>query len=175
MSETVYHLNGAMENLDQIVGKINFEHAFETILQPIMELFFVMSLERKYSHIHELKEYDRFIKKGGVLDKNKVEEEIEAIKNRLVPNIISSETFLDEMEMLRALYPYTSENFLKIISGKDYIVPYLRRYIARQMNFTFKIPNESWKYHFAHYCDLDRLAPLKSAIIERANTIENNT
>lgn len=175
VSETVYHLNGAMENLNQIVGKINFNHAFETILQPIMDLFFVMSLERKYCHIHELKEYDRFIKKGGCLDKNKIENEIEAIKNRLVPNFISSEAYLDDMEMLRTLYPYTNDNFLKIISGKDYILPYLRRYIARQMNYTFQIPKESWKYHFAHFCELDRLIPLKNAIIERANTIEKNT
>ena len=41
------------------------------------------------------------------------------------------------------------------------------------MNYKFQIPNESWKYHFAQYCDLDRLEPLKNAIIDRVNTISS--
>lgn len=171
VSKTAYHLNGAMEDLVQVTGKMNFEHAFDVILHPIMDLFFVMSLERKYSNIHELKEYDRFVKKGGIFDVDKVEKEIEAIKNRLVPHVISLEVYWDDLQILRNLYPYTSGNFLKIISGKDYILPYLRRYICRQMNYKFQMPNESWKYHFAHYCDLDRLVPLRNAIVERAKSI----
>lgn len=139
VSKTAYHLNGAMEDLVQVTGKINFEHAFDAILQPIMDLFFVMSLERKYSNIHELKEYDRFVKKGGIFDVNKVESEIKTIKNRLVPHVISSKVYLADLQMLRNLYPYTYDNFLKIISGKDYILPYLRRYICRQMNYKFQI------------------------------------
>lgn len=173
VSKTAYHLNGAMEDLVQVTSKINFEHAFDAILQPIMDLFFVMSLERKYSNIHELKEYDRFVKKGGIFDVNKVESEIKTIKNRLVPHVISSKVYLADLQMLRNLYPYTYDNFLKIISGKDYILPYLRRYICRQMNYKFQMPNESWKYHFAQFCDLDRLEPLKNAIIDRVNTISS--
>ena len=173
VSKTAYHLNGAMEDLVQVTGKINFELAFDSILQPIMDLFFVMSLERKYCNIHELKEYDRFVKKGGIFDVDKVESEMETIKNRLVPHVISSKEYLADLQMLRNLYPYTYDNFLKIISGKDYILPYLRRYICRQMNYKFQIPNESWKYHFAQYCDLDRLEPLKNAIIDRVNTISS--
>lgn len=171
VSKTTFHLNGGMTDLVQIRGKINFNHAFDAILQPIMDLFFVMSLERKYCNIHDLKEYDRFMKKGGFFDVDKVEKEIEAIKNRLVPHVISSETYLDDLQILRNLYPYTNDNFLKIISGKDYILPYLRHYICRQMNYKFQIPNESWKYHFAQYCDLDRLEPLKNAIVDRVNAI----
>ena len=129
-----------------------------------------MSIERKYCKIHELKEYDRFTKKDYLIDKNKVEEEISQIQKRLVPQVMSSYTLSAELQMLKDLYPYNNDSFLKIVSGKDYIIPYLKRYIGKQIGFKFQLPNESWKFHFVQYCDMKRLESLKRAIVERVNT-----
>lgn len=164
-----YQLNGGKEKIEDIKAKIDFGHAFDLILQPIMNLFFYMSIERKYRNIHELKEYDRFIKKGGLFNRKKVELEIEQIKNRIVPHVISSQILLEELQMLKAFFPYNINSFLRIVSGKDYIIPYLKRYISKKMDFTYQLPNESWKYQFVQYCEMGRLDTLKQAIIEKAS------
>ena len=172
IAHAIYDISGGIETVEIIKGKINFNHAFDGLLQPIIDLFFMMSLERKYTNIHELKEYDRFIAKGKIFDKNKVLEEIRLIKDRLVPNVLSSANYAEELHLLRELYPYNYDTFLKIVSGKDYIIPYLRRYICAKMNYHYQLPNEAWKYHFCGYCSLGRLEALKDAIIIKIKEID---
>ena len=39
--KTAYNLNGGQEKIEVVKTKINFNHAFDLILQPIMDLFFI--------------------------------------------------------------------------------------------------------------------------------------
>lgn len=41
------------------------------------------------------------------------------------------------------------------------------------MGFNFQLPKESWKYNLAKYCNLERLKPLKNAILMRLHELEN--
>jgi len=167
--DTMFNLSGRIYKKERLKEMLDFTHAFDTIIQPIMDLFFLMSIERKYCHAFELKEYDRYTKKGGLFDIGKVQNEIDTIKKRLVPHVISRNVLVDEIEMFKKMYPYNIANFLKIVSGKDYIIPFVKRYVCHKMNFKYQIPKEAWKFQFANYCDLKRLAPLKVVITKLAN------
>ena len=173
VARLVYELNGGMEKVEVIKEKIDFFHAFDNLLQPIIDLFFLMSLERKYVGVFELGEYDRYISKGKIYDGTKVLESIEKRQRQLMPHMISGVILANELELLRKMYPYNIDTFLKIVSGKDYILPYLKRYINQKMGYNYQMPKEAWKYHLAKYCKLDRLAPLKKAILDRLKGLEN--
>lgn len=173
VARLVYELNGGMERLETIKEKLDFTHAFDLLLQPIIDLFFVMSLERKYVGAFELGEYDRYISSGKIFDGNKVQIAIDSKQKTLVQNVISGEILLDELNMLRKMYPYNNDTLLKIVSGKDYILPYLKRYIKSKMGFNFMLPKETWKYHLAKYCNLERLEPLKDTILKRLHSMGN--
>ena len=41
------------------------------------------------------------------------------------------------------------------------------------MGFNFQLPKETWKYHLAKYCNLERLEPLKDTILKRLHSMEN--
>jgi len=102
-----------------------------------------------------------FISKGKIYDANKVQEAINDKQMQLVPRVISGGTFLEDLKLLRELYPYNNSTLLQVVSGKDYLLPYLKRYINQKMGFNFQLPKESWKYNLAKYCNLERLKPLK--------------
>lgn len=173
VSKLVFELNGGKETLEAIKEKINFHHAFDVLLQPILNLFFVMSLERKYAGAFELLKYDNFISKGKIYDANKVQEAIDDKQTQLVPSVISDDTFVEDLKLLRELYPYNNSTLLQVVSGKDYLLPYLKRYINQKIGFNFQLPKESWKYNLAKYCNLERLTPLKKAILMRLHELEN--
>ena len=172
VSKLVFELNGGKETLKAIKEKLDFHHAFDVLLQPVIDLFFVMSLERKYAGVFELLNYENFISKGKIYDANKVKKAIDDKQTQLVPSVISGGTFVEELKMLREIYPYNNTTLLQVVSGKDYLLPYLKRYINQKMEFNFQLPKESWKYNLAKYCNLERLAPLKNAILARLHELE---
>lgn len=172
VSRLVFELNGGKDSLDSIKDKLDFPHAFDVLLQSILDLFFVMSLERKYVGAFELMKYDSFISKGKIYDSNKVQKAIENKQSQLVPSVICGGIFMDELKMLREAYPYNNNTLLRIVSGKDYLLPYLKRYINQKIGFNFQLPKESWKYNLAKYCKLNRLEPLKNAILARLHEME---
>lgn len=89
----------------------------------------------------------------------------------MVPQYLSEQQFDDEIKDMRYRFPIELKSLLTIVSGKDYLIPCIRRYISEKLNFSFNLPNESLKFNLAKYCSLDSLEGLKSFVLEKYNKI----
>lgn len=72
------------------------------------------------------------------------------------------------------LYPHTVENLLKHISGKDYLLPCLFAHCCNKLNCKYGLDKESKKFQLARYCNLDRLAGLRLAIINAVDSFSGS-
>lgn len=142
-----------------------------SIAEPLTQLFFHFALEQKYINNFKIKHSDNFKSKAYVIDCNKINEELKNIKNVLVPQYLSEQHFDDEIKEMRYRFPIELKSLLTIVSGKDYLIPCIRRYISEKLNFSFNLPNESLKFMLANYCCLDSLEGLKSFVLDKYNKI----
>jgi len=55
---------------------------------------------------------------------------------------------------------------MKYVSGKSYLIPYIREYTKKKLSLQLGLPKAGWKYLYTQNCQLDRLFPLKLAIIQ---------
>ena len=100
-----------------------------------------------------------------------VGKEIEKIKKELVPNYISDMQYNEELEKLKALFPYSEETLLKIVSGKDYLLPFMKCYAINKLDFKIKLPKEGWKNLMARNCNLNKFIPLKEKMLALAESV----
>lgn len=156
-------------------GKMGKEELSETlktdefmmsITEPLTEMFFHFALEQKHIGHFLIKHFNSY-SNTSVIDRKKINNEIENIKSILVPKYISEQQFNDELNDMRKKYPIELKSLLKIVSGKNYLIPCIRCYISDCLKYKFSLPKESWKFNMANYCNLDRLQGLRSFILEK--------
>ena len=93
------------------------------------------------------------------------EDEQEEIKERLIQVGLSENDIITELELMEQNFPKNAETFMKIISGKDYLIHLMSCHAKKSLNYNTGHNKEAWKYNFAQYCKLDRLEHLKSVLI----------
>lgn len=166
----VYSLYGQMDmkNLSETLKINNF---MMSIVEPLTQLFFHFALEQKYINNFKIKHSDNFKSKVYVIDCSKIDEELENIKKVLVPQYLNEQEFDEELNNMRSRFPIELKSLLTIVSGKDYLIPCIRRYVSEMLNFPFNLPNESLKFILANYCTLDSLDGLKSFVLDKYNKI----
>ena len=59
----------------------------------------------------------------------------------------------------------SEDTFLKIVSGKDWIIPFWKKVITKTAGGKLKLRKETWKFKLVDFCSLDRLENLKQKII----------
>lgn len=165
-----YSLYGQMD-MKKLSETLKIDGFMTSITEPLTQLFFHFALEQKYINNFKIKHSDNFKSKAYVIDCNKINEELKNIKNVLVPQYMNEQQFDDEIKDMRYRFPIELKSLLTIVSGKDYLIPCIRRYISEKLNFSFNLPNESLKFNLAKYCSLDSLEGLKSFVLEKYNKI----
>ena len=99
------------------------------------------------------------------IDNVKIERRIDEIRNELIRYGISKERIDELLSNREAKFPYDENTLLKIVSGKDFLIPYFKHHIEKQLNCSFKLPKETWKFNLVDKCNISRLESLKQAIL----------
>lgn len=166
--KTLCNRSGEMEYED-IRHNYNYNQMIENHKIDIIEHFFYKALDKKFSNRFALYSIGKYYDKNNHLDHTKIAQEKDEIKNRLVATgLLTQEEFDAELVLLRSRFPYTYETFHKIISGKDFLIPMIDLHARNTLGIKAGYSKIAWKYNFCQHCSLDRLQPLKDAIIQAA-------
>lgn len=166
-----YNLYGQMD-MNNLSEHLKIDSFMMSITESLIQLFFHFALEQKYVDHFKIKHADCFKSKTSVIDCNKINEEIENIKSILVPKYLNEQQFYKELSDMKYRFPIELKSLLTIVSGKDYLIPCIRRYVSEKLNFTLNLPNESLKFILAKYCTLNSLEGLKSFVLEKYNQMK---
>lgn len=92
------------------------------------------------------------------------------IKEDLVSRGLPEEILNKKLEDRMRKFPYSEESLLKVVSGKDYLIPYFIRWSAKQLSCDDikKLSVHQWKFFLVAHCNLERLNPLKKRILDLA-------
>lgn len=151
------------EPIDTIKQKIQFNKWVNNLVEPLIDLFIHFSILHEIKGKFTLYNAYKFVVKGEI-DFNLVYKEIETVKSEILEII----TF-NEYERLRIereqTWNKTPDSFLRIVSGKDYILPLVQIKIQEIRKLKGLFTCEALKTFLAQFCNLDRLLPLKNTII----------
>ena len=102
---------------------------------------------------------------GNISLSNITVTEQDGIKNRLIQAGLSEHEIIAELELMEQKFPKNADTFLRIISGKDYLIHLMSCHAKKSLNYNTGHSKEAWKFNFAQYCKLDRLEHLKTIIL----------
>lgn len=166
--KTLCNRSGEMEYED-LKRNYNYNQLVDEHKVAIIDLFFHKALDKKYSDRFTLHSIAKYYDRENHLDHAKVAQEKDEIRNRLIANgSLTQEEFDAELLLLQREFPYTYETFHRIISGKDFLIPMIDYHARNILNIKAGYSKIAWKYNFCQHCSLDRLKPLRSAIIHAA-------
>lgn len=166
ISQCYYNLLGT-KRLEEIQSIIEFEKMMECIKDPIIDLFFNYAISNQYLGYFTLYNIDAFLcSKSLDIDQKKIQDQISSIKRSLIEEQVLTESkYLEEIRTKQSLYSKNIDTLLTIVSGKDFLIPYIRKHCSKKLDFDVHLPRKSWKFHLAKYCDLRKLTKLKTAIL----------
>lgn len=160
---TAYSLDGR-KSLQEIYSKINYSDTMLLIAKPLIQLFFHYSIHYECLENFRLLHVDSYMT-NNTLDITKINKKNDEIKSCLISNGISEEKYQLMLQNRISKFPYNIDSLLTIVSGKDFIIPFLSHHFNKQLNCSISIPKESWKFNLVKHCKLNRLSKLKQAII----------
>ncbi len=159
----MFHAQDSYENIKNV---LNIPHTLSEIAEPLINLFFYYSIQmeciNQFKLMHIMTFMDMSLKQ---IDNNKVETRICEIRNSLIHSGITEERIDGMLNEREKKFPYTKDTLLKIVSGKDFIIPYFIYHIERKLNCPLRLPKETWKFNLVDKCDITRLNSLKQAIV----------
>ncbi|CAM4003642.1 MULTISPECIES: DUF4435 domain-containing protein [Flavobacterium] len=172
--EILYYSIGTTDKIT-LSKKLNFDKWLNYNNETLIHLFLNFSILKMYGGGPILKSASQFLKqekKQTVLDNTAVNTYSDDIKNQIISllqtrNDIDPElTYQNELRKLESKWKKDKETFLKIISGKDYLI----HLFQHRINYTIgkgksMFPKQSFKLFLANHCDLERLTFLKKKII----------
>lgn len=151
---------------DEIKVLFQFDSLIQQHQDALITLFYYKALDQKYRGYFNLYSLSAYYDKNFNLDLSKIELEQNLIKNNLISEgKITESEFERELSLLERMFPKNADSFLKIISGKDYLIHMISCHAKKTLNHKTGHSKEAWKYNFAQFCKLDRLQNLKTAII----------
>lgn len=162
----VAYIFHARDSYDSVKNILNIPQALDDIAKPLIKLFFYYSIQMECYGQFNLMNIDAYMNKSiKQIDNNKIENRINEIRSGLIKSGISEEQIDKLLNKREVKYPYNIETLLMIVSGKDFIIPYLRYCIDRNLGCNIKVPKEAWKFNLVDKCDITKLDPLKQAIL----------
>lgn len=172
--EILYYSVGTTDKIT-LSKKLNFDKWLNYNNETLIHLFLNFSILKMFGGGPILKSASQFLKlekKQTVLDNDAVKAYSNEIKNQIISllqskNEIDPEfTYQNELRKLEIKWKNDKVTFLKIISGKDYLI----HLFQLRINYTIgkgksMFPKQSFKLFLANHCDLERLTFLKKKII----------
>lgn len=163
--DVAYRFYGC-DSYDNVKMALNIPQELNDIAEPLINLFFYYSIQMECVNQFHRMSIDVYMNKTSKrIDKNIINSKISEIRNGLIHYGIP-ETRIDELLYNRqSLFPYNVQTLLKIVSGKDFIIPYFRHHINRQLHCNIGLSKEAWKFNLVDKCDIEKLNSLKQAIL----------
>ena len=156
----------ARDTYDKVKNLLNIPKELNDIAKPLIDLFFYYSIQMECYGQFSLRNMNAYMNESiKQIDNSKITERINEIRNGLINFGIPEERIDELLNKRKAKYPYNIDTFLKIVSGKDFIIPYLRYCIDRNLGCNIKVPKEAWKFNLVDKCDITKLNSLKQAIL----------
>lgn len=168
-SDAYYKTYDELDHLhsdDEIRKLVDYNQMMDEAIVPFMDLFRHFSLSKEFLDYFKLKTATCIMNKEGVIDIDKTEKEKKVVQDDILQGGIDKNTFLSKLEEKEKMYPNNYTNLMKYVSGKSYLIPYIRDYTNKKLSLNLGLSKEGWKYLYAKNCKLDRLYPLKSAIVQ---------
>lgn len=162
----------ATQPVEKLAMILNFDKWLGYNVNVLIDLFIHYSIAQEYSLGINFKTAHHFTKndhKETVLDVYKVEQYVEDIMSRILEKI-TLEEYDKILELRRKTWNYNNENLLKIVSGKDFILPLLQfrikkvSQVCKSKSSSALFPRETIKMLLIKHCDLKRLEALKRTI-----------
>lgn len=151
------------ENLKNIY---KYDELINNHKDALIDLFFHKAISQKYLDYFILNKLQRYYDKNNNLDITKINEEQQELRNKLISdNYLTTEKFDEELYNLSMRFPKNSETFHRIVSGKDFLIHMISFHAKKTLDESIGYDNYAWKYNLAQHCSLERLQPLKDAII----------
>ncbi len=159
----IFHARDSYENIKKV---LNVSHTLSEIAEPLINLFFYYSIQMECFSQFNLMHIDSYLDMSTKqIDRNKIETKIREIRNGLIDSGITEKRIDDMLNKRKMQFPYTQDTLLKIVSGKDFIIPYFKHHIEKKLNCPLRLPKETWKFNLIDNCDIVRLNLLKQAIV----------
>ena len=172
--ELIY-LHIATDKKEDIKQRIAFNSWLSEHTKCLVNLFFHFAILKKYSEGPEIKSCHSFLlsqNKATVLDAKKITAYAELVKIQIIKKLGEigdkdpKKSYQAEIDFLSAKWGYTQDALLKIVSGKNYLLPLLQF----RINSTINIKNglfrkESLKLFLATHSDIKSLDFLKKRIL----------
>ena len=156
-----YEMTGTM-TIENIKLAVKFEDRLTEIMEPLIKLFINISIESEITDYHQIYHINQFLVKDK-LDIIKIESQITTIKNKIIA--YKDEDLYNELLLKRkSEWEINENNLLKIISGKDYLIPFFIEVIKNLNNTKIGLSKEAIKFQLLKFSTLERLTDLKNAI-----------
>lgn len=152
------------KELSDIKTLFKFDDLINEYKDSLISLFYYKALEKKHRGYFNLYSLPRYLNKKNELNVSEINKEIEEITTRLIQIGLSNDYIRIELETMEQNFPKNAETFLRIISGKDYLIHLMSCRAKKALSYNTGHNKESWKYNFAQYCNLDKLEHLKNTI-----------
>ena len=163
--DVAYNLH-ARDSYENVKNALRIPQELNSISKPLIDLFFYYSIQMECFGQFSLMHIDAYMNKAAKqIDCNIIKTKISEIKKGLIQRGITEERISELLHNRKSQFPYNKDTLLKIVSGKDYLIPYFSHYIDRILNCPLKLPKEAWKFNLADKCDIVKLTSLKQAII----------
>lgn len=147
--------------------------------EPLSDLFIHLAFAKSIGLGPDLKSAHHFLSqnlKQTILNSDKVRQRIVEVKNTIIDKYIDDgilhphDEYESQISMLYRRWETTIDNYLRIVSGKDYLLPLFQFRLAYCKSKHKNIfPKDQLKILFASHCDLTRLASLREFIYKHAN------
>lgn len=153
------------KELEDIRNDFNFDKLIDEHKDSLISLFYHKALEQKHRGYFNLYSLATYYNRSNNLDQSIITAEQDGIKKRLIQAGLSELEIIAELELMEQKFPKNADTFLKIISGKDYLIHLMSCHAKKSLNYNTGHSKEAWKFNFAQYCKLDRLEHLKTIIL----------
>jgi len=165
VEKLAYDLTGT-KSMKVIKDEVNYTERTKQISKPLIELFFMLSVQAELTEKFEIKNIEQFLdKESGGLNTDKIQNRISEIKSALQKTGFSDAVIDERLCSRREKFAVSEDTFLKIVSGKDWIIPFWKKVITKTAGGKLKLRKETWKFKLVDFCSLDRLENLKQKII----------
>ncbi|RYD59124.1 MAG: DUF4435 domain-containing protein [Sphingobacteriales bacterium] len=152
---------------DKIRKALGFSKWLTGLSQSLIDLFLHYSISHEHTlgiktvstSVGSLCKQDRGM---TILDIQKVNSLICTIRDQIITNI-GEEEYLQIIHDRRQRWTFTKENLLKVVSGKDYLLPLLEfRFKKIKGKESYNLKRESLRLKLAKLCDLTPFNALKN-------------
>lgn len=163
----VAHMFHARDSYENVKISLQTPVVLAEIAEPLINLFFYYSIQMECIGQFRIMTIDAYIDKSTKqIDITKINQEVNRIKSALISKGFSKIKLEELLNQRKSKFPYNVATLLTIVSGKNFLIPFIKYHIDKRLNCNLRLPNEAWKFNLVERCDLNRLYPLKQALIQ---------